>query len=193
MEYPARFSVNTPEKVANWRVLVHWLLIIPHAVVVYILSIAFLPLWILSWIITLFTGSNPEFLAKYFTMLIRYEHRVSAFLLVLSDQYPPFEFNGDGADPGGHQARTDIDVQLDGHNRLTVLFRPILLIPVIVVLTVLEIIALVLGVVMFFVLLFTGRWPAGIRNFFMAFIGLNVRTGAYMTFLTDRYPLSASQ
>ena len=37
--YPAEFSFNAPEKVANWRPLVNWLLSIPHLVILYGLRI----------------------------------------------------------------------------------------------------------------------------------------------------------
>jgi len=37
--FPATFSFDPPERVANWRPLVNWLLAIPHFVVLYGLQI----------------------------------------------------------------------------------------------------------------------------------------------------------
>lgn len=33
MNYPVTVSVDTPDRIANWRPLVHWLLVIPHYLV----------------------------------------------------------------------------------------------------------------------------------------------------------------
>ena len=33
--YPVRVDLRAPNQVANWRPLVHWLLVIPHLLVVY--------------------------------------------------------------------------------------------------------------------------------------------------------------
>ena len=37
--YPATFTFDPPERIANWRPLVHWLLAIPHFVILYGLRI----------------------------------------------------------------------------------------------------------------------------------------------------------
>ena len=37
--YPATFTFDPPEKIANWRPLVQWLLAIPHFVILYVLQI----------------------------------------------------------------------------------------------------------------------------------------------------------
>ena len=39
MSYPASLQINTPERIANWRPLVHWLLLIPHHVVLTVLAV----------------------------------------------------------------------------------------------------------------------------------------------------------
>ncbi len=37
--YPAQYSFDPPEKIANWRPLVQWLLALPHWVILYVLRI----------------------------------------------------------------------------------------------------------------------------------------------------------
>ena len=58
--YPATFTFDPPEKVANWRPLVNWLLAIPHFVVLYVLNIVSEVIGFVSWFIILFTGELPE-------------------------------------------------------------------------------------------------------------------------------------
>jgi len=62
--YPATFTFDPPEKVANWRPLVQWLLAIPHFVVLYALGFLSQIVGLVSWIVILFTGELPEGLAN---------------------------------------------------------------------------------------------------------------------------------
>ena len=62
--YPARLEVDYPEEVNRWRPLVHWLLIIPYAIVAYLLVyVAFFVAFIAVFVI-LFTAKLPEGLFK---------------------------------------------------------------------------------------------------------------------------------
>ncbi len=189
MDYPARFSVDTPERIANWRVLVHWLLIIPHAIIVEILRIVLNPVWFVTWLVAIFTGKIPDVLARFFVMFHRYENRLLAYVLVLTDVYPKAEWSYNDEDPGSYPATTDIEAQLTDRNRLTVLLRPILAIPAFIWYAFMFfVVAPFALLIMFFVLLFTGRWPAGFHRFMVAVINLQLRFFAYMNLLTDRYP-----
>ena len=38
-EYPAKLTFDPPDKIANWRPLVQWLLAVPHFIVLYVLQI----------------------------------------------------------------------------------------------------------------------------------------------------------
>ena len=60
--YPATFTFDPPEKVANWRPLVNWILAIPHFIVLYALNIVSEVVAFLSWFVILFTGKlRPGF------------------------------------------------------------------------------------------------------------------------------------
>jgi len=43
-------------------------------------------------------------------------------------------------------------------------------------------------VIAFFAVLFTGRWPQGLRNFAVGFMRWVLRVEAYLLLLTDDYP-----
>ena len=58
--YPATFTFDPPEKVANWRPLVNWLLAIPHYIVLYVLQIVSRVVGVISWFAIVFTGKLPE-------------------------------------------------------------------------------------------------------------------------------------
>ncbi len=187
--YPATFTFDPPERIANWRPLVNWLLAIPHLVVIYALGIVSEVIGIVSWVIILFTGALPEGLANVQVMYLRYAMRTYTYAAFLREEYPPFTFDTTPADPGDDaRVRVDITPALLDRNRLTCAFRIILAIPQFIVLAVLGFAAAVVGLIAFFAVLFTGQWPDGLRDFVLKVLRWNVRVQAYFLLLTDQYP-----
>jgi hypothetical protein len=43
-------------------------------------------------------------------------------------------------------------------------------------------------VIAFFAVLFTGRWPEGLRSFVVGVMRWGTRVNAYLLLLTDKYP-----
>ena len=57
-----------------------------------------------------------------------------------------------------------------------------------IILSVLSIVALVLHVIAFVVVLFTGRYPRGIFDIMLGYHAWSIRVDAYTNLMTDRYP-----
>jgi hypothetical protein len=187
--YPARFSFDAPERIANWRPLVQWLLAIPHWLVIYGLEIVTRVLAVISWFAILFTGRLPAGLANFQSMFLRYYIRTATYAGFLRAEYPPFGFTTSPADPGDDpRVRVELVPQLENRNRLTTAFRLILVIPHVVVLALLGIAVFVVVVIALFAVLFTGRWPAGMRDFVLGVARWWLRVDAYLLLLTDDYP-----
>ena len=187
--YPATFTFDPPEKVANWRPLVHWLLAIPHFVVLYVLGFVSEVVGLVSWIVILFTGELPSGLANVQVLYIRYSTRVFTYAAFMREEYPPFTFDMTPADPGDDpRVRVDIVPELTNRNRLTCAFRIILVIPQVIVVAVLGLAAFVCYVIAFFAVLFTGQWPAGLRDFVVKVMRWAQRVQTYFLLLTDVYP-----
>jgi len=187
--YPATFTFDPPEKVANWRPLVNWLLAIPHLIVLYALRILAQVIGLLSWFAIVFTGNMPESFANLQAMWMRYEQRVNVFTLFMREEYPPFAFATTPADDG-QDPRTRLDVQpvLTDRNRLTVGLRIFYVIPHVIALIGLGIYAAILGLINFFIVLFTGAWNPGMRDTVIKVMRWYVRVEAYFLLLTDEYP-----
>jgi hypothetical protein len=187
--YPATLAFDPPDHVANWRPLVNWILAIPHYLILYGLRILSQAVAVISWFVILFTGSLPEGLAGIEMLYMRYELRTSTFAAFLREEYPPFAFattaNDGGEDP---RIRVDFVPQLTERNRLTVAFRIILVIPQVIVLIVLAIAATVVVLIALFAVLFTGRWPDGMRSFVLGVYRWYLRVQDYFLLLTDEYP-----
>jgi hypothetical protein len=187
--YPAAFAFDRPEKVANWRPLVNWLLAIPHFIVLYALRILGQVIAVIAWFAILFTGSLPESFANIEALWMRYELRTATFAIFMREEYPPFAF-GMSPDDDGADQRTKIDFrpELTDRNRLTVAFRIILVIPHLIVLVLLGIAAAVVVLIAFFAVLFTGRWPGGFLDFVINVQRWYLRVDTYLLLLTDEYP-----
>jgi Domain of unknown function (DUF4389) len=187
--YPATFSFDAPEKVANWRPLVQWLLVIPHFVILYGLRILSQVVGIISWFVIVFTGELPESFANIQAMYLRYELRTYTYLIFMREEYPPFAFGMVATDAGeDSRVRVEFQPRLADRNRLTVGFRFILVIPQLLVLAVLEIVSAVMILIAFFAVLFTGRWPEGMRTFVLNVARWYLRVETYYLLLVDDYP-----
>ena len=188
MSYPATLQINTPERIANWRPLVHWLLLIPHYVVLAVLAAVSWVVAIISAIVIVLTGKLPAGLAGFQALYLRYSTVVWCFANFLTDRYPPFDFDTSTADAGRSQTSVSVSPALEGRNRLTVLFRIIIIIPAYVFNLIIVAIATVCLLLGFFAVLFTGRWPGGLHRFMVGSHLVSLRYFTYGLLLTDEYP-----
>jgi hypothetical protein len=182
------FTFDPPDKVANWRPLLSWLLAIPHFVILYGLRILAEGVGVVSWFVILFTGALPEGFANVQAMYMRYEIRTYSYVFFMREEYPPFAFAMSPTDMGEDgRVRVEFLPQLVDRNRVSVGFRIILILPHLA-LAVLGIASAAVMLVAFFVVLFTGRWPEGIRAFVLNLYRWSLRVQTYFLLLTDEYP-----
>jgi hypothetical protein len=131
----------------------------------------------------------PEGLAKLQCLFIRYNNRATAYAGFLREEYPPFVYEMMAPDPGEYPSvQTGFAPELEDRNRLTVGFRLILAIPQLIVLAFLGIAVIVVWIIGFFAVLFTARWPEGLRTFVVGVMRWYTRVEAYVSLLTDEYP-----
>ena len=148
----------------------------------YVLGIAAFVLWVVSFFTVLFTRRNP-FLG-FQTMYLRYNWRVYSFAAFMRDEYPPFDF-ADRRRRGDPDAAV-VDVEDPGEmNRWLPLVKWLLAIPHYIVLWLLGIAVFVVLVIGFFAVLFTGKWPEGMRDFVVGVRPL-VHAGARVHLLPHR-------
>ena len=188
MEYPVNLELDAPPEIANWRPLVHWLLDIPHLVIANVLGDVAFVVAVVSWFAIVFTGRLPEGLANFQCLVIRYQARAYSYALWLREPYPAFEFSMTPEDPGGDPLRVNVQPQLENRNRLTVGLRFLWVIPIALFAFVVFLAAAVVVFVAFFAVLFTGRWPEGMRRFVVGVARLSIRVSAYTYLLVDDYP-----
>jgi len=186
-EYPVQLDLEAPLEVARWRPLVHWILAIPHFVVLYVLQTVLSALGLIAWFAILFTGNIPKGLFDFMVMILRYQWRTTSYLGFMREAYPPFEFDAANLDPGTDPARLSIAYP-ERLSRGLIFVKWLLIIPHIIVLLFVYIGAFFAAIAAFFVVLFTGRWPEGLRNFLIGTTRWSTRVSAYFYLMTDVYP-----
>jgi len=88
---PRRFDFNPPLPSAS-GLLLRQIAALPHVIVLAILGIVGIVIWlVVQWVI-LFRGVYPRSLFDLVTGIMRWQTRVGAYVLGLSDRYPPFGF-----------------------------------------------------------------------------------------------------
>lgn len=95
IEYPVDVRADYPERSSRlWAVLtIFWIkffAIIPHAIILVFLGIA---QWIVAFIaqfVVAFKGEYPAGMHEFVTGVLRWQTRVTAFVLSVNDRYPPF-------------------------------------------------------------------------------------------------------
>ena len=90
-DYPvqAQFKSVTEDR-DRLAVAFRLLLVIPHAIVLFFVFIAWFITAIIGWLAILFTGTYPEGLWRFGEAVQRWSLRVEAYVLLLHDEYPPF-------------------------------------------------------------------------------------------------------
>jgi hypothetical protein len=92
--YPARFEIAYPaDGVDRWRPLVHWLLVIPYAIVAGLLSYVAAAVALVGVFVILFTKNLPEGMFKLILIPYRWQLRGGAYALFMVTRYPPFEWD----------------------------------------------------------------------------------------------------
>ncbi len=88
------YEVERPEKLSRWRIL-FWKLLtaIPHIIILLVLSLVVVVVVFISWFAILFTGKFPRGLHRLVEGWLRWEARVGAYVMSLTDSYPPFSLN----------------------------------------------------------------------------------------------------
>jgi hypothetical protein len=179
---PVLVSFAGPAPQNRVTVLLRLLMIIPQLIVVGLLGIAAYVVTIIGWFGALFTGRLPDFAADFLTGYLRWQTRVVAYMVLLTDVYPPFSL-----EDADYPVR--VAVMPGRLNRLAVLFRFFLMIPCWIVQAVVSYGAFtIFQFVSWLIVLITGQMPHSLYQALAAVLRYQVRTIGFAFMLTSAYP-----
>jgi hypothetical protein len=179
--YPIRYSVAYPDRPLNrlttgLRIFVAVPILIVAATLPGLLF--FGPL-----LMIVFREKYPRWWFDWNLELQRFANRLGAYAALMDDRYPATdEQQSVRLDFAYPDVRTEL-------NRWLPLVKWLLAIPHYVVLAILDVAALLVVIVAWFAILFTGRYPLGMFGFVEGVIRWHNRVIGYaFTLVTDRYP-----
>ena len=92
-QYPVRLQIDLSERGNRLTTLFRLLLAIPHIIVLTVLGLIAEIVLVVLWFVIVITGRRPGALARFLAYYLQWGTRYNAYLLLLVDEYPPF--NGD--------------------------------------------------------------------------------------------------
>jgi hypothetical protein len=140
-----------------------------------------LALAIVSWFTILASGRHIAEIRQFTSFYMRWRARALAYLMLLTDAYPPF---GDLPYP----ATIEIDPPSEPRNRVSVAFRLILAIPHFVALFFVLLAWHVTTAIAWVAILATGRYPISLYRYSVGALRWRLRVDAYLLLLVDDYP-----
>jgi hypothetical protein len=181
--YPVTVSADQQESFVRFLPLVKWLLLVPHYIALVFLGIGFAVVAFIAFFATLFTGTYPKGMWDYMVGFNRWVLRVTAYLFLMTDRYPPFTLGETDEDNMFLSAEYPEQV-----SRWRPLVAWLLVIPYAIVASLILVVAQVCAVLAFFTVIFTKKIPEGI--FDVMRIGLNwqMRANFYAYWMSTEYP-----
>ena len=178
---PVIVSFPSPSDQRRLTVAFRAILVIPQFVVLGILSFVGAVVAFIGWWAALFTGRLPDWAFELLTGLVRWSARVSAYGYLITDRYPPFSL-----DDADYPVR--VLTKPTPLNRLAVLFRWLLALPVGLVAGAASVGLAVLSVAAWLITVITGRMPTAMHEAFSAIIRFAARYAGYAYMVTPEYP-----
>ena len=160
---------------------------LPHMFLLFFVQIWAGILIFISWFSILFTGRFPQSFFEFLVGVYRWSLRVNARMYNLSDGYPAF-----GVDATDEFTSLEVEYPETlsrGHLLLKTFFGGLYCaLPHGFILVFRILWGLILWFLAFWVVLFTGSYPAGWHEFNVGTIRWATRVNLYLYFMTDDYP-----
>jgi hypothetical protein len=90
MQYPVELNIEYPQKLSRLTTFFRMFMIIPQAIVLYFIMIAYGVTLVISWFAIVITGKFPPSLFNFNLWCMRWSTRVNAYAYLFTDKYPPF-------------------------------------------------------------------------------------------------------
>jgi uncharacterized protein DUF4389 len=187
VSYPVTFEMDYVERRNRLTTFFRGLLAVPHFVFAYIYSIGFFVVLVIAWFALLFTARWPPSLYEFAGRYVRYVTRLTAYLFLGVDQYPPFN----GAEDDSYPVRVHIAPPLEQYSRLKVFFRPLYAILAYIIRYALVFVMEFVAFLSWFAIVITGRQPAALQDALRFCLSYATKADALLFLITETYPTLA--
>lgn len=183
--YPVSFEFNGPEDLSRLSTFFRLILAIPLLIFLAVLGGisggVTSGLILAYWLSALVRGGRPVgWIGSAIVAIERFNYRAYAYLLLLTDKYPAFE--------GDWIVQLEADRPEKISRRQIFFWKTLAIIPHLICLIVLWFAVAFCEVVGWFAILFTGKFPRGLRNFVVGWLRWSVRVTFYWISLRDEFP-----
>jgi hypothetical protein len=182
MPHPVRVAVTDDRRRSRLLTLFRLPIAIPHLVWLALWTVPAAVAALLNWLSALVIGRAPTPFHRFLSRYLRYSTHLGAFFFLVGNPFPGFT---------GKPGTYPIDVALppsEPQRRLVTLFRFVLALPALIVVTGLYGALFTAGFLGWFVALFLGRMPDGLRNLGAYVLRYGAQVNGYLYVLTSRYP-----
>lgn len=183
--YPISYEADFNPEPNRWTTFFRLILAIPWLIVATFWGLLFYVTHFLAWLLVTILGRYPQWLYDFNAGVVRFTVRLSAWLYLQTDQWPPFGLSDDPSYP----IRVNVAPPASRQSRLKAFFRILLALPVIFVLSYgTAYITLLAGLVAWLTIVFRGYLPEWINDMLTGLHSFQARVLGYTAILTDDYP-----
>lgn len=182
--YPVTYEADFQSEQNRATTFFRIILAIPWLIVAYVYEIVAVFTVFIAWVAIVITGRYPEGLYKLNAGFVRFYVRTFAWVYLQSDEWPPFGISDDPTYP----IRISVPGREEKQSRLTVFFRIILAIPMLILTYAVSYVHLFLGVIAWCTIVFRGYLPEGVNGAMTFCNSFYARLYGYLALLTDAYP-----
>lgn len=189
---PMTLSIKHQESYSRGELLLRSFFGFIYILLPHLFLLAFVSIWgailqFIAWWAILFTGRYPQSFFEFQVGLIRWNLRVNARIMNLSDGYPSFGISG--TDDATTFEMPYPEQLSRGLLLLKSFFGAIyVLLPHGFVLLFRTLWGMILTFVAWWIVLFTGKFPASFHSFLVGTMRWSTRVNLYMGFMSDEYP-----
>jgi hypothetical protein len=184
LAHPVSLSVEDDLRRARLLVLFRLPLVIPHLVWLVLWALVSILTAILAWVWAIATGAPPRPFYRFLSRFVRYCTHLYAFAFLVGNPFPGFV-----GKPGSYPIDLELP-PLQPQKRLITVFRLFLALPALLISGGLGGALFVAALLGWFVGLFLGRMPAGLRDLGSFALRYSGQLNAYLYLVTAAYPNS---
>ena len=183
--YPVSYEADFNAAPNRWTTFFRIILAIPWFIVGVFWAMLFAFTHFFAWVAVIVLGRYPAWLYEFNSGVVRYWVRVSAWVYLQTDEWPPFTLRDDPSYP----IRVNVAPARHESEPAEGLLPLLLALPVVLIVSyAVRPILLGLGLIAWLTIVFRGYMPEMVNNALTFVNGFDARVLGYIAILTDDYP-----